>query len=83
MIAYPWTPADAQYPQVEEARLMPAQNHAREMDCHTSQQREDRPKNQEKLGTQDAVDDEEAVSHAGKHLRTRERDKHCVTAKVA
>lgn len=62
---------------------MPAQHHACQMDSHTSQQYQNGPKNQEKLGTQDAIDDEEAVGHAGKHLWTRERDKHCVTAKVA
>ncbi len=83
MIAHARTPADAQYPQVEKARLMPAQHHACQMNGHTSEQGQDRAKNQEKLGTQDAIDDEEAVGHPGKHLRSRECDKHRVTAKVA
>jgi len=83
MIAHARTPADAQNPKIEEARLMPAQHHTRQMNGRTGEQSQNRPKNQEKLGTQDAVDDEEAVGHPGKHLRPRKRDKHRVTAKTA
>lgn len=75
-IAHARTAADLGKPKVEEARLAEAQQHAREMNDQSDEQRPDRLEDQEEFGRDHRIGDEIAIGDPGEHLRPRQRDKH-------
>lgn len=60
-------------PQFDDARLAQTQNHACPLQEECGYEHPDRSKDQEKLGCNNEIDNEEAVGDPGKHLRSRQR----------
>src|SRR5688572_30994172 len=59
--------------EIDEARLAQRGDHAREVDRDGCQENPQAAENNEKFDGDDGVDDEEAVGHAGEHLRPGDR----------